>query len=82
VKGSQTTDDLNDDLPNVLLLHELLIVLALTDALEDITVVGELHYDAKTDVRGQEELIVDLPEGVRWLVEECLFVGGDKGVVD
>jgi hypothetical protein len=56
VKCSQTTNDLNDDLPNMLLLHELLIILTLTDALEDVSIVGELHYDAKVDTSGQEEL--------------------------
>jgi len=52
MKCSQTTNDLNDNLPNVLLLHELLVVLTLADALEDITVVGELHDDAKIGTRG------------------------------
>jgi hypothetical protein len=54
VKCSQSTNDLNDDLPNVLLLHELLVVLTLADALKDITVVGELHDDAKIDTNGQK----------------------------
>jgi hypothetical protein len=40
-------DDLNDDLPNMLFFHKLLGLLALTDPLETVTVVGEFHHDAK-----------------------------------
>ena len=46
MKRLETSHNLNDDLPDVLLLHELLVVLALADALEHISVVGELHHDA------------------------------------
>ena len=54
MKGSQTSNDLNNNFPNMLLLHELLVILTLADALEDISVVGELHDDAKIDRNGQE----------------------------
>ena len=42
----EASDDLDHDLPNVLLFHKLLIVLTLANALEDVAVVGELHDDA------------------------------------
>ena len=41
----QTFDYLDNNLPNVLFLHELLVILALTDALEHISIIGELHYN-------------------------------------
>ena len=47
VKSSQTPDNLNNYLPNVFLLHELFIVLALTYALENVAIVSELHHNAK-----------------------------------
>ena len=50
MEGLEAADDLNDDFPNVFFLHELLIVLALADALEDISVIGELHHDAAQGV--------------------------------
>ena len=46
VKTLQTFDYLDDNLPYVLLLHELLVILALTDALEHISIVCELHNNA------------------------------------
>ena len=46
VKRPETADYLDYDLPYVLLFHKLFIVLALTDALEDIAVIGEFHDDA------------------------------------
>lgn len=43
MKTFQTFNYLDDNLPDVFLLHELLVVLALTDALEHISIVCELH---------------------------------------
>jgi len=37
---------LNDNLPYVFFLHELLVVLALADALEHIAIVSKLHDNA------------------------------------
>ena len=39
----QPFDYLDNNLPNVLFFHELLVILALTDALEHISIVSELH---------------------------------------
>jgi len=47
VKCLETLDDLNDNLPDVLLLHELLGLLAFADSLEAVSVVGKFHNDAK-----------------------------------
>ena len=49
----QSTDHLYHDLPDVLLLHELLVVLALADPLENISIVCKLHHYAK-----QKKLLV------------------------
>ena len=46
VKRPETADYLDYDLPYVLLFHKLFIVLALTNALEDVAIIGELHDDA------------------------------------
>jgi hypothetical protein len=46
VEGLETPYYLDHDLPDVLLLHELLVVLTFANALEDVTVVCELHHDA------------------------------------
>lgn len=46
VEGLEAADYLDHNLPDVLLLHELFMILALTDALENVTVVRELHHDA------------------------------------
>jgi len=43
VESFESLDNLDDDLPNVLLLHELLVVLALADPLEHISIVCKLH---------------------------------------
>ena len=58
--------DLNNGLPDVLLLVILLIVLILADALEDVAIVSELHDDA---------------ERVARLVEERLFVSCHKRIL-
>ena len=47
--------DLNNGLPDVLLLVILLIVLILADALEDVAIVSELHDDAERVARLVEE---------------------------
>ena len=46
VERLEAADHLNNDLPDVLLLHELLVVLTFTDTLEDITIICELHHNA------------------------------------
>ena len=45
VEGLEAADHLNNDLPDVLLLHELLVVLALADALEHVAVIRKLHHN-------------------------------------
>ena len=47
VKTVQPFDDLDYNLPNVLLLHKLLVVLALADALEHVSIVRKLHDDTE-----------------------------------
>lgn len=46
MKAFQTFYYLDDNLPYVFFLHELLVVLALTDALKHISIVCELHNNA------------------------------------
>ena len=46
VERLETTDHLDHDLPDVLLFDELLIVLTLANALEDVAIVRKLHHDA------------------------------------
>jgi len=41
----QAFDDLNRDLPDVFLLHVLLLVLAVTNTLEDISIISILHHN-------------------------------------
>ena len=45
VERLQAADNLDHDFPDVLLLHELLVVLALTDALENISIIRKLHHN-------------------------------------
>ena len=47
VEGLEASDDLDDNLPNMLFLHELFVVLALTNALEDISIVTVVHHNAR-----------------------------------
>jgi hypothetical protein len=46
VQGFQAFDNLNNNFPDVLLLHELLGLLALTDSLKAVAVVCEFHHNA------------------------------------
>ena len=46
MKTLQSFDYLDNNLPDVLFLHELLVVLALTDALKHVSIVCKLHDDA------------------------------------
>jgi hypothetical protein len=59
----------------VLLLHVLFIGLAFTYTLEDISVIGELHYNTrliKTEFY--------LPERTACFIKKRLFVGGNKRI--
>ena len=49
MQSHQPFDHLDNNLPDVLLLHELLDVLALTDSLENIAIVCKLHYNANNN---------------------------------
>ena len=46
VQAFETSDDLDDHLPDVLLLIVLLVVLVFADALEDVAIISVLHHDA------------------------------------
>ena len=46
MQGFQAFDNLNNNFPDVLLLHELLGLLALTDSLKAVAVVCEFHHNA------------------------------------
>jgi len=54
MKRLQALDDLDNNFPDVLLLHELLIVLALANPLEHISIVCIIHHDA-TQTRGRKQ---------------------------
>ena len=56
VQGFEAPDDLNDNLPNVLLLHELFVVLALADALEHVAIVSKFHHDTKKANDGSQNV--------------------------
>ena len=45
MESLEALDHLYDDFPDVLLLHELLIVLAFADALEDVSIVSKFHHN-------------------------------------
>ena len=67
MEGLETTHHLNNDLPDMLLLDELLIVLAFTDSLKNVAIVSKLHHNA---------------ERVRGLIKESLTVGSDERILD
>jgi len=46
MQSLKSFNNLNDDFPNMLFLHELLDVLAFTNSLKDISIIGELHNNA------------------------------------
>lgn len=46
----ETLDHLNDDLPDVFFFHKLFVRLALTDALETVSIIGKLHDNAAVKV--------------------------------
>ena len=48
MQGFKSFYDLNNNLPDVLLFHELLSLLTLTNSLEAVPVVCEFHHDALT----------------------------------
>ena len=48
VQRFKSFDNLDDNLPNVLLLHKLLVVLTFTDPLKHVAIVCELHHDTTT----------------------------------
>ncbi len=50
---------LNHDLPDVLLLHELFVVLTLANTLKDVTVISKLHHDAILYNYGSQGKIFD-----------------------
>ena len=56
VERLEPADHLNDNLPDVLLLHELFVVLALADALEDVSIVSELHHNANTVAQSETDM--------------------------
>ena len=60
MKRLQSPDHLNNNLPNMLLFHKLLVVLTFTDPLEYIPVIRILHHNA-TQVLEKGE--INLPEG-------------------
>ena len=88
MESLETCDNLDDDLPYMLLLHERFILLTLANALEDIAVVGILHYDAeRAKERNQINVFVNLsrhhlPERARVRIKEGLPVGSHEGVLD
>ena len=47
VEGAESADDLNEDVPDLLLLDVGLPLLIVTDFLEDVAVVGVLHHKAQ-----------------------------------
>ena len=67
VECAESTDDLNEDVPDLLLLDVGLPLLIVTDFLEDIAVVGVLHH--KTQARG-------------CLVNECISIRDDIWMVN
>lgn len=56
VESLETPDDLDHDLPDVLFFHELFVVLALADALEDVAVVSKFHDDAVCGIKWSVKL--------------------------
>ena len=55
MESLQALDHLYDDLPDVLLLHELLIVLAFADALKHVSIVSKFHHNtSKRKVNSKE----------------------------
>lgn len=67
MKGLEASDDLDDYLPNVLFLHELFVVLAFANALEDISVVTVVHHNA---------------QGRGIFIKKCFLISGYEGVFD
>ena len=48
VEGKESTDNLDEDVPNLLLFNVSLSFLVVTDLLEDISVVSIFHNQAET----------------------------------
>jgi hypothetical protein len=63
----------------VFLLHKLLVVLAFADALEYISIITIVHYNAIGKVRRKVNY---LPERTRILVKECFLVCSYKWIFD
>ena len=67
VECLQASHHLNHYLPDVLLFHEVLVILTLAYLLEDISSISKLHHDAQR---------------ARVLIKESLFVRSDERVFD
>ncbi len=62
MQGFQATHHLNDDFPDVLLLHELFVVLTLANTLENVAVISKLHHNAILYNYGSQGKIFDKNE--------------------
>ena len=49
MKGFEASDDLDEDIPDLLLLYVRLSLLVRANLLKDITVVSVLHYETKAN---------------------------------
>lgn len=62
VQSFQASNYLNYDLPDVLLLHELFVVLTLANTLKDVAVISKFHHDAILYNYGSQGKIFDKNE--------------------
>jgi len=67
VEGFQTSDGLNKEMPNLFFCVFGFVLLVFFNCLEKITVVADLHDDAKV---------------ARLILEECFFITDDIRVAD
>ena len=85
MQGFETSDNLDKNVPDLLLLDVCLSFLIGANLLEDIAIISILHYQATLKeqlINKTYIIIVYLPQTAAWVINESLLVSNDTVVVD
>ena len=84
MQGFEASDNLDEYVPDLLLLDVCLPFLIRTNLLEDIAIISILHYQATFKQQLINKIyivIVYLPQTAAWVINESLLVSNDTVVV-
>ena len=85
MQGFKASDNLDENVPDLLLLNVCLPFLIGTNLLEDIAIISILHYQATLKqqlINKTYIVIVYLPQTAAWVINESLLVSNHTVVVD